>query len=78
MENALILLTFDEVRFIKNEWENQTPVYNFFFYYYYQSATYSKRNQIWSLLLGNIPSNLKGTTDNTFYTRKFTLKGDTR
>ncbi|KAI8886339.1 hypothetical protein K501DRAFT_177762, partial [Backusella circina FSU 941] len=51
MENALILLTFDEVHRMKKK----------------------KRNQVWSLLLGNIPSNLKGTTDNTFYTHFSTL-----
>ncbi|KAL9553289.1 hypothetical protein MBANPS3_003348 [Mucor bainieri] len=33
-----------------------------------ENASSSKRNQVWSLLLGNIPANLKGTTDSTFYT----------
>lgn len=35
-----------------------------------ENASSSKRNQVWSLLLGNIPASLKGTTDNTYYTRK--------
>ena len=33
-----------------------------------ESATYSDPNRIASLLLGDIPSNLKGTTDDTLYT----------
>ena len=32
-----------------------------------ESATYSEPNKVASLLLGDIPSSLKGTTDNTFY-----------
>jgi len=33
-----------------------------------ESATYTKPNKVASLLLGDIPSNFKGTTDDTFYT----------
>ena len=33
-----------------------------------ESATYSEPNKVASLLLGDIPFNLKGTTDDTFYT----------
>lgn len=33
-----------------------------------ESSTYSKPNQVASLLLGDIPTNLKGSSDDTFYT----------
>ena len=33
-----------------------------------ETATYSEPNKVASLLLGDIPSNLKGTIDDTFYT----------
>lgn len=33
-----------------------------------ENASYPKRNQVWSLLLGDIPHDLRGTTDDTFYT----------
>lgn len=39
-----------------------------------ENASSSKRNQVWSLLLGNIPASLKGTTDNTYYTHFSSLK----
>ncbi|KAI8884110.1 phosphoesterase-domain-containing protein [Backusella circina FSU 941] len=38
-----------------------------------ENKTYPSRNRVWSLLLGNIPKELKGTTDNTFYTHYSTL-----
>ncbi|KAI9282710.1 phosphoesterase family-domain-containing protein [Sporodiniella umbellata] len=37
------------------------------------SSILTGRNQVWSLLLGNIPKDLKGTTDNTFYSHYSTL-----
>ena len=34
-----------------------------------ENETYTIKNQVWALLLGDaIPANLRGTTDNTFYT----------
>ncbi|KAI8070880.1 phosphoesterase family-domain-containing protein [Gongronella butleri] len=36
--------------------------------------TYNARNRVWSLLLGNIPKELKGTTDHTYYTHYSSLK----
>ncbi|KAI8346381.1 phosphoesterase family-domain-containing protein [Choanephora cucurbitarum] len=38
-----------------------------------ETASYFSRNRVWSLLLGDIPANLKGTTDNTFYSHHSTL-----
>ncbi|KAI8083063.1 phosphoesterase family-domain-containing protein [Halteromyces radiatus] len=38
-----------------------------------ENASYPKRNRIWSLLLGDIPEHLKGTTDNTYYSHYSTL-----
>ncbi|KAG1406549.1 hypothetical protein G6F60_002844 [Rhizopus arrhizus] len=32
-----------------------------------ETATYSIRNKVWSLLMGAVPDDLKGTTDSTFY-----------
>ncbi|KAG1333738.1 hypothetical protein G6F62_006669 [Rhizopus arrhizus] len=34
-----------------------------------ETATYSIRNKVWSLLMGAVPDDLKGTTDSTFYSR---------
>lgn len=39
----------------------------------YQNAKYGSRNRVWTLLMGDIPKKLKGTTDDTFYTRKHPL-----
>lgn len=38
-----------------------------------ENASYPTRNRVWSLLLGDIPKKLEGTTDNTFYTHYSTL-----
>ncbi|KAI8069854.1 phosphoesterase [Gilbertella persicaria] len=38
-----------------------------------ETASYFSRNKVWSLLLGNIPTDKKGTTDNTFYSHYSTL-----
>lgn len=35
-----------------------------------ENESYPDRNQVWSLLTGAIPKQLRGTKDNTFYTRK--------
>ncbi|ORX49398.1 hypothetical protein DM01DRAFT_1363840 [Hesseltinella vesiculosa] len=36
--------------------------------------TYNARNKVWSVLLGAIPANLKGTKDSTYYTHYSSLK----
>ncbi|KAI7866859.1 phosphoesterase family-domain-containing protein [Spinellus fusiger] len=33
-----------------------------------EAATYTRRNRVWSILLGAIPEHLKGTVDSTYYT----------
>ncbi|CAM0139479.1 hypothetical protein VKS41_004711 [Umbelopsis sp. WA50703] len=38
-----------------------------------ENDTYPKANRVWSLLMGAIPSNLKNTTDPTFYTHYSSL-----
>ncbi|ORE06439.1 phosphoesterase-domain-containing protein [Rhizopus microsporus var. microsporus] len=38
-----------------------------------ETDSYSIRNKVWSLLLGAVPDNLKGTTDSTFYSHYSTL-----
>ncbi len=51
MQNALVLVTFDETKY------------------------YAERNRIWSCLIGGvIPPNLRGTTDDTFYTHYSALR----
>ncbi|KAG2179840.1 hypothetical protein INT43_003626 [Umbelopsis isabellina] len=38
-----------------------------------ENETYAKANRVWTLLMGAIPSNLKNTTDPTFYTHYSSL-----
>src|SRR5947207_10665273 len=39
-----------------------------------ENDTYTIKNKVWAVLLGDvIPANLRGTTDNTFYTHYSTL-----
>ncbi|KAI9022821.1 phosphoesterase family-domain-containing protein [Phycomyces nitens] len=38
-----------------------------------ENATYSRRNRVWSILLGDIPHHLKGTRDDTYYTHYSSL-----
>jgi len=51
MQDALVLVTFDETQY------------------------YAERNRIWACLIGGvIPPNLRGTTDDTFYTHYSALR----